>query len=576
MNDEDWETTVTTISRYMLVKLEEANFQDYWDSFVRQACVLGTSVLALPWAYETKETMKNVLQAKGGVKAVPYTKVEQNGFDFEVVDMYDFFINPRAKEARKGDVIRRIVKTKGEVIRLIQSGIFPLGDIECVYNCPQYQEGGATQSGNKKQTQRYFNGINPHTLNDNHEMELFEYWGNLVIGNCEYIDIHAVCCNTCLMVFEPNPYWGGKPFIIGTLINGHQTPYGRGLLDPILGQLHQQYINQNHRLDIDELTVNPMWMVVDDGSIDPTEVFSEPGKVLLVQDTKTSIGMIQMEGTSMQNTVQDEMMLEEKINKASGVGDYVGVNSGRDAERVTAREVEARQNAGGNRLGRYHKHLERTSLREFLVKAYEFLKQFTTEDTTIRIKKPVSNSMSDAYSYFSVGQQELQNEIDIIPIGADHVVDKEFELRQHTDFYSFVQGSPQLAQFINWKEVVKDLAKRLIKGDWTKFVVLPKEQDSPGADAATGQSPLDMLANVQQGVPQQGVPQQGMPVDPTGQIPPSAIPQGGIPGQPPVEPIDTSKPSFDNAQMQQLMLNNPELAAKIVQSNVNAKQMLNG
>jgi hypothetical protein len=557
MDDEDWEETLAALSRFILIKLEEANFQDYWDSFIRQACIVGTSVLALPWVFNSKDSMKKLRQANGTIQSVPYTKVDQNGFDFEVVDMYDFFINPRAKEARKGDVIRRIIKTKGECLRLVESGVFPLGDAESIYNCKSYdaEQSGITQSTLKKQTQRYFNGINASN-HDTQEVELFEYWGNLTIGNCEYIDIHAIACENCLMVFEPNPYWGGKPFVIGTLINGHGTPYGRGLLDPILGQLHQQYINQNHRLDVDELTVNPMWLVADDGSIDPSEVYSEPGKVLLVQDPTKSVGMVQMDGSSMQNTVQDEMMLEEKINKASGVGDYVGVNSGRDAERVTAKEVEARQNAGGNRLGRYHKHLERTALKELLVKAYEFMRQFTEEDTTIRVKKPVNGSMGDSYKFYSVGQPELLNELDIIPVGADHVIDKEFELRQHTDFYSFVQGSPQLAQFINWKEVAKDLAKRLIKGDWTKFVVLPQEQDSPGADAATGQSPIDMMSAITGG--------EG------GGLPPEAQAQP----QTPVDP-NQLKPSFDNAQMQQMMLENPDLAAAITQSNVQGKQLLN-
>jgi hypothetical protein len=563
INDDDWETTLRTLTRYIQIKLEEANFQDYWDCFIRQACILGTSVLALPWALVTKDSMKKVLQANGSVKAVPYTKIEQNGFDFEVVDMFDFLIDPSAKEARKGNVIRRIVKTKGEVIRLIESGLFPLGDVETVYNIKEFDEYSSSivTSTLQKTTQRFHNGLSS-VNSDNQKIELFEYWGNLVIGNCEYIDVHAICANECLLVFEPNPYWGGKPFIIGTLINGHGSPYGRGLLDPILGQLHQQYINQNHRLDINELTVNPMWLVADDGSIDPTEVFSEPGKVLLVQDPTKSIGMVQMNATNMNDTVQDEVMLEDKINKATGVGDYVGVNAGRDAERVTAKEVEVRQNAGGNRLGRYHKHLERTALKELLVKAYEFLRQFTDTDTTIVLKKPVSGSMGDAYKYYSVGQSDLVHEIDIIPIGADHVIDKEFELRQHTDFYSFVQGSPQLAQFINWKEVAKDLAKRLIKGDWTKFVLLPNEQDSPGADAATGQSPVDMMAQLQGGGQQGGLPPELM--------------QQGLPPQEPQQPeIDTSKPSYDNAQMQQMLASNPELAQQVTESNVNAKRFLN-
>jgi hypothetical protein len=52
--------------------------------------------------------------------------------------------------------------------------------------------------------------------------------------------------------------------------------------------------------------------------------------------------------------------------------------------------------------------------------------------------------------------------------------------------------------------------------------------------------------------------------------------QQGLPPQEPQQPeIDTSKPSYDNAQMQQMLASNPELAQQVTESNVNAKRFLN-
>lgn len=567
LNSEDWETDLMVMNRFILQKLDEASFKDYWDRFVRQLCIIGTSVLALPWDYYTRDSYKNQMnKVTGNVEPVPYTVVERNGFEFEVVDMFNFYIDPTSRESRKGDVIRRLVKTKGELVRLIQSEMFPLGDIQKAYKLTTYKGTSNTTSGSKIETLDWQNGLTEY--NENVEVELIEFWGHLMVGECEFLDVHVICTQNDLLVFEPNPYWGGRPFIIGTLTNGHGTPYGTGLLQPILGQLHQLYINQNHRLDVDELTVDPMWMVTSDGSLNPEDVYSYPGRVFEVEDPESSIVPVQLGISNLQNTISDEQLLEDRINRVSGAGDYVGVNSGRDAERVTAREVEARQNAGGNRLGRYHKHLEETALSEFLVKAYQYLKQFITEEEVVRLQKPEQNSIQDSYEFYAVDSTDLEMELDIVPIGADHVVDKEFELRQHIDFYTFMTSNPQLAQFMNWKEVAKDLARRLIKDDWSKYVILPEDQGSMGVDPATGQSPFEQVGMLPPPPPpqQQGMPPQGM-MPPGGEgIPPEML--MGMEGMPPGEqPVEVPPMTADNQAFTDELAGNPELAAKLVQEN---------
>ena len=309
------------------------------------------------------------------------------------------------------------------------------------------------------------------------------------------------------------------------------------------------YINQNHRLDVDELTIDPMWKIKQGSGLNPEEVYSAPGRVLPV-DEMDDIEPILMQIGQLQNNLTDENILEERVNKATGVGDYVGVGQGRNAERVTAEEVKAKQDAGGNRLGRYHKHLEETALKELLIKCYEYLKQFVVNDETVRIQKPNKTTMEDNYEYYKVGAEELQNEVDVIPIGAEHIVNTEYELRQHIDFYTFVSGNPQLAQFINWKEVVKDLARRLIQDDWTKYVALPEENNTMGVDSATGQSPFEQIGML--GLPQQGQGQPGMPPE--------------MPMMPPEE--QQVNPSFDQQQVEQLMGNNPMLAQQVVNDTV--------
>jgi hypothetical protein len=217
---------------------------------------------------------------------------------------------------------------------------------------------------------------------------------------------------------------------------------------------------------------------MNDGSIDLNEMYSAAGKVIPVEDVETSVRPLETNANTMV-AIQDEQLLEARIDKITGVGAYVGVNGGRQAERVTAEEIKAQRDAGGNRLGRYHKHIEDTALCELLSKCYAFMQQFVIDEETVRIQRSVQTSMTDKYEFFTVGQEDLQYDLDITPIGSDHIIDKEFELQQRLDFYTVVSQNPDMAKFVNWKEAMKDLARRMMKQDWERFIIIPEETVPP-------------------------------------------------------------------------------------------------
>jgi hypothetical protein len=488
MDSPEWQDVLQVLVKYIAWKLEDGNFRDFWDVFCRQMLVTGTSVLALPWRYETQNTFKNVKNKKGKYVPEPVTKVVKNGLDFEVVDMFDFYLDPQNTQPRQGACIRRLVKTKGEVIRMIESGVYPLGDKQMVEHAKSYTPSSISSSA--KSDIKYLNGF----MSDGdprHRVELYEYWGNLVVDDVEFIDVCCITMGDELLMFKPNPYWGGKPFVIGTLTNTHDSPYGTGILQPILGQLHTLFITSNHRLDCGELAINPMWLVVNDGSIDLNEMYSGAGRVIPVEDVETSVRPLETQSNTMV-AIQDEQLLESRIDKITGVGAYVGVNGGRQAERVTAEEVKSQRDAGGNRLGRYHKHIEDTALNDLLKTTYAFMQQFVIDEETVRIERAVQTSMSDKYEFFTVGQEDLQYDLDIIPIGSDHIIDKEFELQQRLDFYTVVSQNPDMAKYVNWKEAMKDLARRMMKQDWERFIVIPEEGEAQAPPQGQGQQQPSM------------------------------------------------------------------------------------
>jgi hypothetical protein len=494
--EDNWLMRLERVKKLLQKKLKQANFEDWWDVFVRQLCVVGTSVMALPYRYDVKPTFKKVKvrqpNGKSSFTTVPIEKVIYDGIDLEVIDLFDFYLDPSSRFSGTADCacIRRITKTKAEVIRLIEEGVYPLIDIKDVKDAASSD---LTTSRVFRQDISEMVGLLPESnFNANQSLELFEYWGDIYLDDIVYLDVVCTIMGTKLLNIETNPFWDGKPFIVGTYVNTQGSPYGVSLLQPVIGQLHQMFEVQNHRLDCDELTVNPMYAVVDDGVIDFENLYSEPGKLIRVE-TPDNIRPIPIEREN-NVSVRDEQLLDQRIEKTTGVGAYLGVNSGRDGERVTAEEVKAQRSAGGNRLNRIHGHIETTALYKFLNKMYSHLQQFQETEEIVRVP---SRKPSVVYDFWLVGEDELEDNYDVCPLGSSHVADKEYDVKNAVDFVSVMSQNEQLASRVNWDAIAEHITSKFMRRDnWQKFLAQPQQNDQQAEvlpqPAAPTSAPLPM------------------------------------------------------------------------------------
>jgi len=404
IQDPDWQELLKVIQKFIQIKLDDAYFQEWWDMNIRQCLVTGTSVVSMPWRYEATQTTKNVqiTTIKGKKKVVPkkVQKVVKNGLDISVIDMFDFFIDPFAPDTRDATCIRRFTKTKGELIRLVEEGVYNQTDARTIQSIQNAKKSPTQSSSNKAEVVAFTgtsDGFEPDDM-----IEVLEFWGDICVNGLEYTDVCATIVDDTLIDFKTNPFWGGKPYVITTFVRTHDSPYGIGLLSPVLGHLHQLFVTLNHRLDISELVINPMWKVLQDGTLDLDSLFSAPGKIIPVSDPN---------------------------------------------------------------------NLE-TALRELLEKSYSFIQQFVVEDEVVRVTGTVPGALGGSFDFIKVGQDELQHDVDIIPVGSDWVIDKEREITERLDFITLTSQHPIMSQMINWEEVVKDLSRRMVKQDWDKFISL--------------------------------------------------------------------------------------------------------
>jgi hypothetical protein len=480
--------TARIVAAYVRNKLDTANFRSSYANYLRQLIVTGLSVVALPWRKETMKFKKRVRYKLPNAPQwisndeTPFMIVEEdklihNEPDFDVVDVFDVWLDPTQKAGEHQTVIRRIVKKRSEVMNLAKRGLYDIKPIDVMrLSCRR-----SSDDGYRTRTIRVFEGITlPEDVSLTDSIELYEYWGDVHLADCTYHDVHALIAGDKLLVFEPNPYWCGHPFIIGTYIPLSQQPYGVGAIQPNLGLLHELNIITNQRLDNLELSVDSMWKYVDDGVVNPEDIFTEPGRVIPVGEMEN----LQPIGMPQQFTVtyQESQFLENKINANFGTPPLIGTGEVRAGERVTATEIQAVKDAGGNRLSGVFKHIEDTSLKPMLSKLYRLIQQFVAEDEVVSIAGFEPGSVE----YYQVSPELFEYDYVLKPIGADHVVDRERYIQDRVQFLQIAAQNEQMAQFINFKRILLDIVSHFGFDDPSAYITEP----APAPEAVPGQGQI--------------------------------------------------------------------------------------
>jgi hypothetical protein len=485
---------VKPVERYLQQKLEAARFSSVWDMFIRQAVILGTSAIALPWRVETAKHKKRVMvktpvfgqfgeiideQQRFEIKEED--RLIHNGPDFEVLDMFDFFLDPMATDPNNANVIRRMRKTKAEVLHLIEDGYYPYGSKYSIITCKGTSTPDVSES--HKDTVKMFAGLE---YRPNEQIEILEFWGDIQLPGKTYHNVVVTITGGKVLRFELNPYWYGKPFMVATYVPVNRSVYGVGALQPTLGLLHEMNILTNQRLDNLELGVDQMWTMIPDGTLRKEDIFTKPGQVFEVSDHNALQPVERADIGKLTITYEESSFLETRIDKATGTGAFISAGAGRSGERVTATEVQAQRDAGGNRLASRHQHLEEAVLIPTLSKLYIGCQQFTEHDEVVRLPSP----QPGAHLYAQVGPNELVHNFRFNAQGATHIADKEFELRKWLDFLQTVGTSPQMAPQINWSLLLEKLVGKFGLDDAEALILPPAPPPQPMMPEAPPPDPL--------------------------------------------------------------------------------------
>lgn len=527
----EWRSIVEANRKFIDLKLDSENFRSVFENFIRELCITGSAGISMPWRTEVKDSFTNTLVQRddGTTLVIPKRDVDvvKHAPDLEVISVLDFYFDPEIHDPNRSNVIRRFSISRGDLLELVKSNKYPLANIEKIRD--DFITGSDTLLDNNTFDINLMVGISSaesldgdtgntstNTFIGNNLIEVFEFWGDIVVKNLEFKDVHIVWTGKHLLVLEQNPYWSGKPFVFGTYVKITGTPYGIGCLQPVLSSLYQQNILMSRRADGITVVSDPMFTVLADGVTDMDEVYTAPGHKIPVV-SHDAIRPIEMD-RDQSLSVNEQSILEQLVDKATGTGPFIGVGAGRSAERVTAQEIQAQRDAGGNRLNGIYSHIERTSMIPFLNKYRELCRQFILEPESVMM----SVNGLDVEVLF--GPDLLQFPMSVRALGAGHISDKEFELRQLLDWINLVvsvEGFSSLLSVTHRLEILRALTEKMIPDLVEK--VIPTSQQLLQANQ-------DQQALIQQQQAATAPPQ-----DPTQQLRDSAQFVGG---QPAVNSID--------------------------------------
>ena len=466
------------IEEFLRSKLEDASFIEKYALFLKQAVITGNTVAAVPWR-RTRQTRRveqpiTLFGVTVGYQKTQQEKLIYNGPDFEVLDIFDFLVDPDATDFEQAKVIRKVERTLRE---LRQNPAYT--NLEGLQ--PNTAHADADEA-NKRSRRRTFGLDEP--LNENQaipKISLLEAWGDFEAGDQIYRNYVCVVANGGTVIrFEPNPYdHGWKPFIFTNFIPVPNEIYGIGAIEKSLGLQHAINTLTNQKLDVINLSINsPFTYLINDDVFDPDTVVTQPGALIPVKSHDTLQPIQYLNNFTVAFTEIADLKAEAQ--EATGVLKFFAV--GDNMPPRTATEVNALLNTGTQKFSSFLSHLEHTSLEPFLRIVFENARQFVREPESLRVCN------RDGTLAFRMMLPELLKtaECHFRIDGSRGMLLKEQELKSISTFLQLAESSPSLRGQVDFTALYRKIYRRLGFTDEAEIFISP-QPDGENAESPDNQ-----------------------------------------------------------------------------------------
>jgi len=337
---------------------DEMEMKSILKLWAKQMLIYGTGILKLSWLFKGDETSVQIDRANA-----------------ELVDLFDFFVDPNATTI---DDARYIIQRAER-------------DLEELKNNPNYtipRELVAQVQDDQYKIQRdaVLGLVKPKEASQK-KVQVLEYWGDYDLGDGEEPCL-IVKANDFIIRAEPNPYaHKQKPFI---KMEDTQVPHSFWAIGEVEQLESLQYeLNdiRNQRMDNVTLILSRMWKVDKNAGVDEEDLISQAGQVVHVDDMDGVEPLTTPDVT--QSAYNEESLVKGDMQLVSGVSDYTrgGSESGKGqggSLNQTATGIALLQEAGNARFKYKLDNIE-DSLVSFGKQLMALNHQFIDTQKTLRI-----------------------------------------------------------------------------------------------------------------------------------------------------------------------------------------------
>jgi Bacteriophage head to tail connecting protein len=434
------------VSALVCDKLNLSNFREEFTLFLVQYLLTGFSAM------------------------LPYWDDDNECISFECLNSYDVFIeSSRRYSERFSYSFRYVYLNKAQFNTWVDGGFIELPDD---WDNEEAWEEWATNSIERNADLQQLRDVSQ--IADSREVKLIEY-------HCpEERTLYRLINED--IVFEEEV--DRCPWLIATLFDTPEDAYPLSLVDSSIGLVLANNILHNRRLDNIALSIDNMWLFIDDGITNPDSIRTAPGKILTVSSPE-ALQPLRPPANNFNVTYDEGTVLDAKIDRNVGTGAMISANSYRQGERVTKAEIDGVKDAGGNRLTDLFEKIEHKAILPLLRRAYLIIAENIKGQQKVKLK----SERPGVYDFFRVYPSDLSKDYTVKIVGTQSVINRDRNVSLITDFITLVANVPQFQPMIDYKNLYYDLLVKFGFDDPSRYIAQESEEQAP----AQPQSAIESL-----------------------------------------------------------------------------------
>lgn len=257
------------------------------------------------------------------------------------------------------------------------------------------------------------------------------------------------------------------------------SPYGFSPLESSVGLIAELTALKSYRLTAAK--VSSWYMFTSDDGMIPDDLTFEPNRVFRTSKPNALLPL-SFPANGYEVNAAEEASLNSNIYTNVGLGSGVSANVSRQAERVTATEIDALQKASGTRLNLLFSLLE-ASLFSPIINYAKVMLSTLAGSKTIK----VYNNDSDSHDIYSA-DWSLLKDFDMV-LDVSKVKERLESVQKLIDFVSAVGNIPAAQEVVNFKNIIMDIANLYGFPEPQRYIIQP-EKPKPQEDSQDATSDI--------------------------------------------------------------------------------------